>query len=80
MAGVVLTEMPKGGFSFELCKRWVMYVFYNMHVCMDVSRCTKEKHMHTVCRNEVLRRAGINFPKPVKTGTTIAGVIYKVST
>ena len=23
MAGVVFTEMPKGGFSFELCKRCV---------------------------------------------------------
>jgi hypothetical protein len=29
-------------------------------------------------RNEALRRAGITFPKPVKTGTTIAGVVYKV--
>ena len=23
MAGVAWTEMPKGGFSFELCKRYV---------------------------------------------------------
>ena len=23
MAGAVFTEMPKGGFSFELCKRFV---------------------------------------------------------
>lgn len=48
MAGVILTDMPKGGFSFELCKR-----------------------------NEALKRAGITFPKPIKTGTTIAGVVYK---
>ena len=28
-------------------------------------------------RNEMLARAGLKFPKPVKTGTTIAGVVFK---
>lgn len=41
-------ETPRGGFSFELCKR-----------------------------NEALRHAGIKFPNPVKTGTTIAGIVFK---
>lgn len=30
-----------------------------------------------VRRNEMLTRAGLQFPKPVKTGTTIAGVVFK---
>jgi 20S proteasome subunit beta 2 len=42
------TEIPKGGFSFELCKR-----------------------------NELLTKAGVVFPKPVKTGTTIAGIVFR---
>lgn len=48
MAGVTVTEIPRGGFSFELTKR-----------------------------NEALRRAGLVFPKVVKTGTTIAGIVFK---
>ena len=28
-------------------------------------------------RNEALRHAGIKFPNPVKTGTTIAGIVFK---
>lgn len=31
------------------------------------------------CRNEALKRAGIKFPTPIKTGTTIAGIVFKVS-
>lgn len=30
-------------------------------------------------RNEVLKQSGMTFPKPVKTGTTIAGCVFKVS-
>ena len=28
-------------------------------------------------RNELLRQKGVEFPSPVKTGTTIAGVVFK---
>lgn len=28
-------------------------------------------------RNELLKKAGAIFPKPVKTGTTIAGIVFK---
>eukprot|EP00731_Ephydatia_muelleri_P024863 Em0016g1134a len=28
-------------------------------------------------RNELLRRSGVTFPTPVKTGTTIAGIVFK---
>ncbi|XP_064395665.1 proteasome subunit beta type-7-like [Halichondria panicea] len=48
MSGVVVTQLPTGGFNFDLCKR-----------------------------NEGLRRSGVTFPKPVKTGTTIAGCVFK---
>ncbi|CAI8039016.1 Proteasome subunit beta type-7 [Geodia barretti] len=48
MAGAVSVEMPRGGFSFELCKR-----------------------------NAALAAAGMKPPTPVKTGTTIAGLIFK---
>lgn len=48
MSGVTAVEAPRGGFSFELCKR-----------------------------NEALKQAGIQFPTPLKTGTTIAGIVYK---
>lgn len=30
-----------------------------------------------MCRNEALKEAGITFSKPVKTGTTIAGIVFK---
>lgn len=48
MAGAVETEIPRGGFSFELCKR-----------------------------NASLALAGVKMPTPVKTGTTIAGLVFK---
>lgn len=48
MSGVTAVEAPRGGFSFELCKR-----------------------------NEALKQAGLQFPTPLKTGTTIAGIVYK---
>ena len=64
MAGVALTEIPKGGFSFELCKRLVFFIVDRVYVHMLV--------------DAGMKRAGIGFPKPIKTGTTIAGVVYKV--
>ena len=36
---------------------------------------------HVYCvRNEALRKKGLNFPSAVKTGTTIAGIVFKVCT
>ncbi|KAL5484733.1 hypothetical protein EMCRGX_G021278 [Ephydatia muelleri] len=32
---------------------------------------------YTLLRNELLRRSGVTFPTPVKTGTTIAGIVFK---
>lgn len=29
-------------------------------------------------RNESLVKAGLKFPTPIKTGTTIAGIVFKV--
>merc|ERR1712071_21420 len=48
MAASILPESPKGGFSFENCRR-----------------------------NEFLLKQGFPCPKSVKTGTTIAGFIFK---
>lgn len=31
-------------------------------------------------RNAMLCKAGLKFPTPVKTGTTIAGIVFKVCT
>lgn len=39
---------------------------------------TVQNERITFSRNEALKRAGITFPKPIKTGTTIAGIVYKV--
>lgn len=48
MAGAVSVDLPKGGFSFDLC-----------------------------ARNTALKKGGLKFPTPIKTGTTIAGIIFK---
>jgi 20S proteasome subunit beta 2 len=48
MASDQITNLPQGGFTFDLC-----------------------------ARNAMLERAGMTVPKGVKTGTTIAGVIFK---
>ena len=36
------------------------------------------KYNYAHHRNEALKQAGIKFPTPLKTGTTIAGIVYKV--
>ena len=33
----------------------------------------------SVCRNAALQQKGFKAPKPYKTGTTIAGIVFKVS-
>ena len=33
-----------------------------------------------ICRNASLALAGVKMPTPVKTGTTIAGLVFKVGT
>merc|ERR1712137_1508939 len=48
MASTIVPDTPKGGFSFENCRR-----------------------------NEFLLNKGFPCPKSVKTGTTIAGIIFK---
>ena len=30
-------------------------------------------------RNEALMKGGLKFPNPIKTGTTIAGIVFKVT-
>ena len=41
----------------------------------NITECTIKNFP---CRNEMLKKAGMKFPTPVKTGTTIAGIVFKV--
>ena len=85
MAGVTVTEIPRGGFSFELTKRSAKNISDSEIIC-GVHQQAVEHTISSVCvcvclyvcRNEALRRAGLVFPKAVKTGTTIAGIVFKV--
>ena len=43
MAGVILTDMPRGGFSFELCKRLAVLI-----VCTRAERQRERDSISTV--------------------------------
>jgi hypothetical protein len=55
-------ELQKGGFGFELVKRFEILLSL----------------VYWSCRNEILDRLGMKSPNTKKTGTTIVGLIFKV--
>ena len=64
--GDAVNEVPTGGFSFELCKRYsntCIKLLFNVYFLSN--------------RNKMLEKEGHRFPKAMKTGTTIAGIVYK---
>ena len=47
---------------------------------MRVRRPRESEQLRDIfCRNASLARSGVKMPTPVKTGTTIAGLVFKVT-
>lgn len=59
-----VTVPPAGGFTFDLCQRSESNLSF-----------AKSKSF----RNAMLERTGLKTPKSRKTGTTIAGIVFKVT-
>lgn len=60
-----LLQENQGGFNFDLCKRFVVSLYM-------------WNSFQLLFRNAMLEVKGFAAPKPMKTGTTIVGLIFKV--